>query len=98
MTLPPGFGQAVADILLNNPWQQAVDVSLAGMAPADVAATLDDVVNACRSSGVALKGIAVDAGLIARPANPPFQNAWFRHGELIVADVNMNDAMVVRRA
>lgn len=98
MALPEDFGQAVAGVLRQNPWQQSFEVSLAGMTTAEVAQVVDAVATGCAAAGVALKGIAVDAGLLPRPSDAPFDNAWYRHGQLIIADIALNDAMVVRRS
>lgn len=92
------LGQVVADTLASNPWQKAITVSTDGMTSTEVAELVDAVANACNALGVGLRGIVVDAALLAMPSNAPFGNAFYRSGRLIVVDINLNDAVVIHRS
>lgn len=92
------LGRAIADALAAAPWQKAMDVDIRGMAGAYVADLVDAIAAACTAAGVALKSIAVDAAHLSRPADAPFANGFYRNGQLVVVDIDLDDLLVVRRA
>lgn len=92
------LGRAVANALVEHPWQKAIEVSTSGMTGVDVAGLVDSVAKGCNGAGVQLRAIIVDPALLPLPNDAPFGNAFYRHGQLIIVDIHLNDAIVVHRA
>lgn len=89
--------ETIADVMVKHGWQKSVEVSTSGMTTVEVSSLVDAIATASRAKGLRLKGIIVDAGLLAMPADAPFENAFYRNSQLIIADVNLNDTIIVRR-
>lgn len=97
MVMNKEFGLAVASAFEQNAWQKTVEISVVGKTSQEVNAIIDSVIEACAAQSIALKGIAVDAGLVAMPASSEFWNAFIRKGVVVVVDINLDDKVVVRR-
>lgn len=97
MILPSDFGTAVTAIFNQNEWQSAIEISTAGMRPEDVPIMVDDIAESCKDAKITLQAIVVGLNLISLPADAPYANAWYKHGSMIVIDVNLHDKVIVRR-
>jgi len=97
MVMYEDFGRGVATIFEQNAWQTTVEISVAGMTSTDVVHIIDAVIEACATSSIPLKGVVVDAGLIAMPADAEFWNAFMRKGVVVVVDIHLDDKILVRR-
>jgi hypothetical protein len=92
------YSELVADTFASVAAPKEVSVTTLGMTSTDVVAIIDAIFEACEARGTKLKGIVVDAFNYRLPADAEYINATHRGGRLIIADINLNDEIRVRRA
>lgn len=98
MTDPKAYGELVADTFASVAEPKEVSVTTLGMTSTEVVAIIDAIFETCEGRGTRLKGIVVDAFNYKLPADAEYINATHRNGRLIIADINLNDEIMVRRA
>lgn len=95
---PNEFGTLVAESFASSTRPREVSVTTAGMTNADVLAVIDAIFNACAAKSITLKGVAVDAFNYPLPHDAEYVNATHRNNRLIIADINLDNELRVRRA
>ena len=88
----------MADTFASVAAPKEVSVTTLGMTSAEVVGIIDGIFEACEARGTKLKCVVVDAFNYKLPPDAEYINATHRNGRLIIADINLNDEIRVRRA